>query len=61
MLHFTRHSVPLCEELGLTYRCVDAIAVLIAGPAAAASMAAKATSASPWWAHDVAELGVNIF
>jgi hypothetical protein len=60
VLHSTRHSAPLCEELGLTSRCVDAVAVLIASPAAAA-MPAKSTSASPWWAHDVAELGVDMF
>ncbi|KAM0888239.1 hypothetical protein ACQ4PT_028484 [Festuca glaucescens] len=59
VLHSTRHGAPLCEELGLTSRCVDAVAVLIASPAA--SMPAKSTSASPWWAHDVAELGVDMF
>lgn len=60
VLHSTRHNVPLCEELGLTSRCVDAVADLIANPAAAA-IPAKSTSASPWWAHDVAELGVDMF
>ncbi|CAM0945430.1 unnamed protein product [Alopecurus aequalis] len=59
VLHSTRHNAPLCEELGLTSRCVDAVAVLIANPAA--SMPAKSTSVSPWWAHDVAELGVDMF
>ncbi|XP_047077536.1 BTB/POZ domain-containing protein At1g67900-like [Lolium rigidum] len=59
VLHSTRHGAPLCEELGLTSRCVDAVAVLIASPANA--MPAKSTSASPWWAHDVAELGVDMF
>lgn len=29
VLHSTRHNAPLCEELGLTSRCVDAVAVLI--------------------------------
>ncbi|KAM3241957.1 hypothetical protein ACQJBY_054591 [Aegilops geniculata] len=60
VLHSTRHNVPLCEELGLTSRCVDAVADLIANPAAAV-LPAKSTSASPWWAHDVAELGVDMF
>lgn len=60
VLHSTRHNVPLCEELGLTSRCVDAVADLIANPAAAV-VSAKSTSASPWWAHDVAELGVDMF
>lgn len=59
VLQSTRHGAPLCEELGLTSRCVDAVAVLIASPANA--MPAKSTSASPWWAHDVAELGVDMF
>ncbi|KAM0863321.1 hypothetical protein ACQ4PT_044665 [Festuca glaucescens] len=59
VLHSTRHGAPLCEELGLTSRCVDAVALLIASPANA--MPAKSTSASPWWAHDVAELGVDMF
>ncbi|VAI58029.1 unnamed protein product [Triticum turgidum subsp. durum] len=48
------------EELGLTSRCVDAVADLIANPAVAL-VPAKSTSASPWWAHDVAELGVDMF
>lgn len=59
VLHSTRHYAPLCEDLGLTSRCVDAIAALIASPGAA--MPAKSTSASPWWAHDIAELGVDLF
>uniref|UniRef100_A0ACD5ZH96 Uncharacterized protein n=1 Tax=Avena sativa TaxID=4498 RepID=A0ACD5ZH96_AVESA len=62
VLHSTRHGASLCEELGLTSRCVDAVALIIATPAAAASMpAARSTSTSPWWAHDVAELGVDMF
>jgi hypothetical protein len=40
---------------------VDAVTVLIASPAAAVFMATKSTSASPWWAHDVAELGIDMF
>uniref|UniRef100_A0ACD5Z4E6 Uncharacterized protein n=1 Tax=Avena sativa TaxID=4498 RepID=A0ACD5Z4E6_AVESA len=57
VLHSTRHGAPLCEELGLTSRCVDAVAAIIASPAARPT----STSASPWWAHDVAELGVDMF
>uniref|UniRef100_A0A0D9VHS3 NPH3 domain-containing protein n=1 Tax=Leersia perrieri TaxID=77586 RepID=A0A0D9VHS3_9ORYZ len=57
VLASTRHHAPLCEDIGLTSRCVDAVASLIANPAAHYS----STSASPWWAHDVAELGVDLF
>jgi hypothetical protein len=48
------------KELGLTSGCIDAVAVLIASPAGAASIPAKSTSVSPWWAHDVAKLGVDM-
>lgn len=57
VLHSTRHHAPLCEDLGLTSRCVDAVAALVASP----DTAPTSTSASPWWAHDVAELGVDLF
>ncbi|OEL25075.1 BTB/POZ domain-containing protein [Dichanthelium oligosanthes] len=59
VLHSTRHYAPLCEDLGLTSRCVDAVAALIINPDTA--LPAKSTSASPWWAHDIAELGVDLF
>ncbi|KAF2945626.1 BTB/POZ domain-containing protein At1g67900 [Oryza sativa Japonica Group] len=58
VLNSTRHCAPLCEDIGLTSRCVDAVAALIASPAA---LPAHSSSASPWWAHDVAELGVDLF
>ncbi|XP_040376817.1 BTB/POZ domain-containing protein At1g67900 [Oryza brachyantha] len=58
VLNSTRHYAPLCEDIGLTSRCVDAVAALISNPAA---LPAHSTSASPWWAHDVAELGVDLF
>ncbi|KAF8652951.1 hypothetical protein HU200_062382 [Digitaria exilis] len=62
VLHSTRHHAPLCEDLGLTSRSVDAVAALIVNPDTP-SPAARSTSssASPWWAHDVAELGVDLF
>jgi hypothetical protein len=41
--------------------CILTVTVLIASPAAAVFMATKSTSASPWWAHDVAELGIDMF
>jgi hypothetical protein len=59
VLHSTRHYAPLCEDLGLTSRCVDAVAALIASPDTA--LPSRSTSASPWWAHDIAELGVDLF
>ncbi|KAG8071279.1 hypothetical protein GUJ93_ZPchr0006g42136 [Zizania palustris] len=58
LLNSTRPYATLCEDIGLTSRCVDAIAALIANPAA---LPTHSTSASPWWAHDVAELGVDMF
>ncbi|PUZ76361.1 hypothetical protein GQ55_1G284300 [Panicum hallii var. hallii] len=59
VLSSTRHYALLCEDLGLTSRCVDAVAALIINPDTA--LPAKSTSASPWWAHDIAELGVDLF
>jgi hypothetical protein len=59
VLHSTRHYAPLCEDLGLTSRCIDAVAALIVNPDTVPP--AKSTSASPWWAHDIAELGVDLF
>ncbi|XP_062222885.1 BTB/POZ domain-containing protein At1g67900-like [Phragmites australis] len=59
VLHSTRHYAPLCEDLGLTSRCVDAVAALITSPDTA--LPARSTSVSPWWAHDIAELGVDLF
>ncbi|KAG2652017.1 hypothetical protein PVAP13_1NG327800 [Panicum virgatum] len=59
VLSSTRHYAPLCEDLGLTSRCVDAVAALIINPDTAPP--ARSTSASPWWAPDIAELGVDLF
>ncbi|CAL4886946.1 unnamed protein product [Urochloa decumbens] len=58
VLHSTRHHAPLCEDLALTSRCVDAVAALIVNPDTAPP---AMSSASPWWAHDAAELGVDLF
>lgn len=58
VLHATRHYSALCEDLGVTARCVDAVAALITHPD---NDVRSATSTSPWWAHDVAELGVDLF
>ncbi|KAF8693648.1 hypothetical protein HU200_039058 [Digitaria exilis] len=59
VLHSSRHHAPLCEDLGLTSRSVDAVAALIVNPDTPSPPARS--SASPWWAHDVAELGVDLF
>ncbi|TVU29437.1 hypothetical protein EJB05_21002 [Eragrostis curvula] len=59
VLHSTRNYAALCEDLGVTARCVDAVAALITSPDTVRST--STSSASPWWAHDVAELGVDLF
>ncbi|GJM85423.1 hypothetical protein PR202_ga01869 [Eleusine coracana subsp. coracana] len=58
VLHATRHHAALCEDLGVTARCVDAVAALITHPDA---LVPATRSSAPWWAHDVAELGVDLF
>ena len=60
VLSSTRHYAPLCEDLGLTSRCVEAVAILITDLGSGASEAAGCSS-SPWWARDVSELGVVLF
>uniref|UniRef100_J3LYW6 NPH3 domain-containing protein n=1 Tax=Oryza brachyantha TaxID=4533 RepID=J3LYW6_ORYBR len=61
VLHSTRRYVALCEELGFTSRCVDAVASLIADPDGNASGAVPASSSSPWWARDISELGIDLY
>ncbi|XP_066345561.1 BTB/POZ domain-containing protein At1g67900-like isoform X1 [Miscanthus floridulus] len=55
-----------CEELGVTSRCVKAVAMLITDPgcggdAASAAPATASSSSSPWWARDVSDLRVDLF
>jgi hypothetical protein len=53
-----------CEELGITSRCVEAVAMLITDPGggnAAAAATAASSSSSPWWALDVSDLRVDLF
>ncbi|KAG0526284.1 hypothetical protein BDA96_06G132800 [Sorghum bicolor] len=59
-----------CEDLGVTSRCVEAVAMLITTDPAAgggnAALAARAcssssSSSSPWWARDVSDLRVDLF
>ncbi|KAL5215513.1 hypothetical protein ABZP36_006914 [Zizania latifolia] len=61
VLHSTRRFATLCEELGVTSRCVDAVAALITDPDGNASAAVAASSSSPWWARDISELGVDLY
>ncbi|GJN02587.1 hypothetical protein PR202_ga19951 [Eleusine coracana subsp. coracana] len=55
-----RQYAAACEELGVTSRCVDAVAALVvsAGPTAAQ---AGPSSSSAWWARDVSDLDVGLF
>lgn len=65
VLHSTRRYAALCEELGVTSRCVDAVAALaVADPSGDASGAVPAGSSSsspPWWVRDISELGVDLY
>lgn len=58
VLRSTARHAAACEELGVTSRCVEAVAILAADPG---SSAVPASSASPWWARDVSDLGVDLF
>ncbi|KAG2572853.1 hypothetical protein PVAP13_7KG205200 [Panicum virgatum] len=60
VLSATARHAAACEELGVTSRCVEAVAILITDPGSGASEAAGCSS-SPWWARDVSELGVDLF
>ncbi|PUZ47636.1 hypothetical protein GQ55_7G182000 [Panicum hallii var. hallii] len=59
VLRATARHAAACEELGVTSRCVEAVAILITDPGSSASEAG--CSSSPWWAPDVSELGVDLF
>uniref|UniRef100_A0A0E0BWQ5 NPH3 domain-containing protein n=1 Tax=Oryza meridionalis TaxID=40149 RepID=A0A0E0BWQ5_9ORYZ len=65
VLHSTRRYAALCEELGVTSRCVDAVAALAvadsSGDASGAVPAGSSSSSPPWWARDISELGVDLY
>nr|CAB3487383.1 unnamed protein product [Digitaria exilis] len=64
VLRSTARHAASCDELGVTSRCVEAVAILAtaAGTTNASSAAGCSTSSSsPWWARDVSELGVDLF
>ncbi|CAL5026877.1 unnamed protein product [Urochloa decumbens] len=67
VLRSTPRHAAACEELGVTSRCVEAVAILATDPgggstaSAAAGCSSSLSSSPPWWARDVSELGVDLF
>ncbi|KAJ8479177.1 hypothetical protein OPV22_022904 [Ensete ventricosum] len=59
-LQSTRNYSPLCEELGITGRCIDAIATAIIASPTQAITSSHSRKAAPknWWAGDISELGI---
>ncbi|KAJ6824975.1 BTB/POZ domain-containing protein-like [Iris pallida] len=49
---------PLCEELGVTSRCVDALASMVLARPARAEWAG---TGKRWWAEDLSELGIDLY
>ncbi|RCV34116.1 hypothetical protein SEVIR_7G169200v4 [Setaria viridis] len=64
-LRSTARHASACEELGVTSRCVEAVAILATDPGSSAHAAGvpvpAACSSPPWWARDVSELGADLF
>ncbi|XP_008778389.2 BTB/POZ domain-containing protein At1g67900 [Phoenix dactylifera] len=60
-LQNTKQYAPLCEELGMTGRCIDAIAtMIIAHPSKAnLSHSSQKLLSKDWWALDISELGID--
>ncbi|RRT69592.1 hypothetical protein B296_00037248 [Ensete ventricosum] len=60
-LQSTRNYSPLCEELGITGRCIDAIATAIIASPTQAITSSHSRKAAPnnWWAGDISELGID--
>jgi hypothetical protein len=54
VLRATSRYAAACEELGVTSRCVDAVAALVADPG-------SSSSSSQWWARDISDLDVDLF
>ncbi|CAL5068453.1 unnamed protein product [Urochloa decumbens] len=68
VLRSTPRHAAACEELGVTSRCVEAVAILATDPgggsnasASAAAGCSSSLSSPPWWARDLSELGVDLF
>ncbi|CAO2042687.1 unnamed protein product [Urochloa humidicola] len=62
VLRSTARHAAACEDLGLTSRCVEAVAILVtSNPSAPAAAGCSSFSSPPWWARDVSELGVDLF
>ncbi|CAN6239849.1 unnamed protein product [Urochloa humidicola] len=63
VLRSTARHAAACEDLGLTSRCVEAVAILVTSNPSASTAAGCSSSSSspPWWAREVSELGVDLF
>ncbi|CAN6276024.1 unnamed protein product [Urochloa humidicola] len=61
VLRSTARHAAACEELGVTSRCVEAVAILATDPGGTSGAAGCSSSSPPWWARDVSELGVDLF
>ncbi|OEL17030.1 BTB/POZ domain-containing protein [Dichanthelium oligosanthes] len=62
VLRSTARHAAACEELGVTSRCVEAVAIFVTDPGSNAPAAVPASCSSvPWWARDISELGVDLF
>ncbi|THU53343.1 hypothetical protein C4D60_Mb10t13400 [Musa balbisiana] len=60
-LQSTRNYSSLCEELGITGRCIDAIATAIIASPTQVITSSHSRKATPknWWAGDISELGID--
>nr|CAB3484857.1 unnamed protein product [Digitaria exilis] len=67
VLRSTARHAASCDELGVTSRCVEAVAILATAAgttnasASAAGCSTTSSSSPAWWARDVSELGVDLF
>lgn len=61
-LQSTKQHAPLCQEFGMTGRCVDAIATMVVARPSKASWSHTSTpklASKGWWAEDISELGID--
>ncbi|EHA8590888.1 BTB/POZ domain-containing protein [Cocos nucifera] len=60
-LQNTKQYAPLCGELGMTGRCIDAIATMIVAHPSKAnfSHSSQRLMSRDWWAQDISELGID--
>jgi NPH3 family len=57
-LQQTRQLTVLCEELGITSRCIDALASMIVGHCCKTNNPLKSRDS---WAEDISELGMDLY